>query len=277
VKGSALTLCARLELTLAIRSRWTQIFAAVFAALSVAVAASGYVLSGGSGVQDFARTASSLVQLVLLLVPMTSLTIGVLSLAPDRGQAELLFSQPVSRRSVLLGQLLGLFGALAAAQAMGLGAAGLVIFSRSGDAGAGGYLAVFAGSLVLTAVFLGLAAFLASGSPGRRARALALALLVWFVAVVLWDVAALGLASLARSGTASRILILAVIANPVDAIRTAVLLAVQGTAAFGPASLALLRFSRGPAGALLLLGAALAFWAAAPVVAALRRLSRADL
>ena len=84
-------LCARQELLLAVRSRWTQIFAAVFAALALAVASSGYVLSGGHGVQDFARTAASLVELVLLLVPLTALLIGVLSLAPERGAAELLF------------------------------------------------------------------------------------------------------------------------------------------------------------------------------------------
>ena len=76
-RESPLLLCARQELTLAVRSRWTQIFAAVFAALSLAVASSGYILSGGSGVQDFARTAASLVGLVLLLVPLTSLVIGV--------------------------------------------------------------------------------------------------------------------------------------------------------------------------------------------------------
>jgi len=80
-----LRLVARQELVLAVRSRWTQIFAAVFAALALAVAASGYVLSGGHGVQDFARTAASLVQLVLLLVPLTSLLIGVLSLAVRPG------------------------------------------------------------------------------------------------------------------------------------------------------------------------------------------------
>ena len=102
-------LCAHQELVLAMRSRWTQIFAAVFAALSLAVAGSGYVLSGGAGMQDFARTAASLVQLVLLLTPLTSLVIGVLALAPESGSAELLFSQPVSRRSILLGRLLGLF------------------------------------------------------------------------------------------------------------------------------------------------------------------------
>ena len=120
---SPLILCARQELTLAVRSRWTQIFAAVFAALSLAVASSGYILSGGSGVQDFARTAASLVALVLLLVPLTSLVIGVLALSPDRGAAELLFSQPVSRQTILFGRLLGLFSALAAAQAVGLGGA----------------------------------------------------------------------------------------------------------------------------------------------------------
>ena len=99
------------------------------------MAGAGYVLSGGHGVQDFARTAVSLVQLVLLLVPLTALLIGVLSLAPERGAAELLFSQPVARRTILLGKLLGLFQALAAAQAVGFGAAGLVVYSQSGRRG----------------------------------------------------------------------------------------------------------------------------------------------
>jgi Cu-processing system permease protein len=277
MSDSPLLLCARQELTLAVRSRWTQVFAAVFAALSLGVAGSGYVLSGGSGVQDFARTAASLVQLVLLLVPMTALTIGVLALAHDRGQAEMLYAQPVSRRSVLLGQVLGLFVALAAAQAIGLGGAGVLIFSQSGGDGAGGYAILFAGSLVLTAVFLGLAALLSAGSPGRRARALALALLLWFGAVVLWDVAALGLASLLRSGAASRVLIIAVLTNPIDAVRTGTLLGIQGTTAFGAASLAFLRFTRGPAGAAWLLGLSALAWVALPLSIAVRRLSRADL
>jgi len=273
-----LRLVARQELVLAARSRWTQIFAAVFAALALAVAASGYVLSGGHGVQDFARTAASLVQLVLLLVPLTSLLIGVLSLAPERGAAELLFSQPVSRRTILLGKLLGLFEALVGAQALGFGAAGLVIFSKSGSEGIAGFLMLFAASAALTAIFLGLAALLAAAAIGRRrTRALALALVVWFVAVVLFDVAALGLASLLPSGPASRVLIMAVIVNPVDAVRTATLLGIEGAAAFGAASLAFLRFTRGPWGAAALLGLSLLFWIAVPALAAVERLRRTDV
>jgi Cu-processing system permease protein len=275
---SPLLLVARQESVLAVRSRWTQIFAVVFAGLALAVASSGYVLSGGHGVQDFARTAASLVQLVLLLVPLTSLLIGVLSLAPDRGAAELLFSQPISRRTVLLGKLLGLFHALAAAQALGFGGAGLVIFSQSGSDGLAGFLAVFGASLVLTAVFLGTAALLAATAVGRRrARALALALVAWFVAVVLFDVIALGVASLLPSGPASRVLIVGVLINPVDAVRTAALLAIEGAAAFGPASLAFLRFTRGSGGAAALLAVSLLAWVVAPTLGAVARLRRSDI
>ena len=270
-------LCARQELLLAVRSRWTQIFAAVFAALALGVAASGYVLSGGHGVQDFARTAASLVELVLLLVPLTALLIGVLSLAPERGAAELLFSQPVSRRAILLGKTAGLFVALSAAQALGFGAAGLVIFSRAGGSGLPGFGLLVLGSFVLTAVFLGLAALVSAGAVGRRTRALAIALVVWFGAVVLFDVAALGVASLLPSGPASRVLIVSVLVNPADAVRTGALLGLEGSGAFGAASLALLRFTKGPAGAGILLSVSLLLWIVVPAVLAARRLGKADL
>jgi len=137
---------------------------------------------------------------------------------------------------------------------------------------------LFAASAALTAIFLGLAALLAAAAIGRRrTRALALALVVWFVAVVLFDVAALGLASLLPSGPASRVLIMAVIVNPVDAVRTATLLGIEGAAAFGAASLAFLRFTRGPWGAAALLGLSLLFWIAVPALAAVERLRRTDV
>jgi len=271
-------LCARQELLLAVRSRWTQVFATVFAALSLAVAVSGYVLSGGHGVQDFSRTTASLLQLVLILVPLASLLMGVLTLLPDRGAAELLFSQPVSRRTILLGRLAGLLVALTASQLIGFGAAGLVIYSNAGDAGLSGFGLLVAGSAVLTAVFLGLGALVTVGSAGRRrTRALSIALVVWFASAVLVDLAALGVASLLPSGPASRVLIVSVLLNPSGALRTGALLAIEGTAAFGAGSLALLRFTKGPLGAGLLIALSLLTWSVLPTLLASRRLDRADL
>lgn len=277
VRDRAFLLCAHHELAIAVRSRWTQIFAAVFTATAGAVALAGYVLSGGHGVQDFARTSASLLELVLLLVPVAALLLGVLALAPERGAVEQLYAQPVRRGVVLLGRALGLLAALASAEAIGFGLAGAVIFSQAGGDGLGGYLVLFAAAVLLTAIFVGVAALIAAGGAGRRARSLAVALVVWFALVVVADVAALAAASLLPSGTASRLLVVAAVANPVDAVRTGALLATQGTAAFGAASLAFLRIVGGAGGAAAVLSLSLSAWAVTPALLAVRRMERADL
>jgi Cu-processing system permease protein len=270
--------CARHELLLALRSRWLPLFAVVFAVLALLVASAGYVLSGGYGVQDFARTAASLVQLVMLLVPLTALSFGTLTLVSERGAAELLFAQPVRRSAILFGRYLGILAALSAAQAIGFGLSGLVVHGQAGSDGADGFLIVVAMSLTLTAVFLSIAALIAaSAQSSRRARVLAIALVVWFVAVVLYDVAVLGAASLLRSGTASRVVMTATLINPVDIARTLALMGVEGSAAFGAASLALLRFAGGTATLAALGLASLAFWTIAPLALAARRLTHADV
>ena len=274
---SLLWLCARYELVLAIRSRWLQLFAVVFAGLALAVASAGYILSGGYGVQDFSRTAVSLVQIVLLLVPLASLVFGGLALTPDRGAAELLYSQPVPRGVILIGRMLGLWLALAAAELVGFGVAGVVVQTQAGLEGLWRYGALVLTAVAITGVFLAIATLLASANAGRRTRVLAAALVVWFLTVVLFDVVVLGVATMLRSGSASRLLISATLISPVDAARTGALLAIEGTAAFGAASLALLRFTGGAGMAATLVGLSLAVWLVAPLWLAARALARADI
>jgi Cu-processing system permease protein len=60
-------------------------------------------------------------------------------------------------------------------------------------------------------------------------------------------------------------------------VRTGALLAIEGTGAFGAASLALFRFTGGVAGASVALGLSILFWLVAPAALALFRLRRADL
>lgn len=273
-----LRLCAAQELRLAVRSRWTQIFAAVFTVLALAVAGSGYILSGGYGVQDFSRATVSLVQLVLLLVPLSALLLGVMALLPDRGNAELLYSQPASRAAILFGMMVGLFEALLAAQAVGFGASGLVIYSQAGEEGLGSFVLLFGMGAALTAVFLAAAGYICSGAVGRpRSRALAIAIALWFGSVVLFDVVVIGVASLLPSGHASRLLIVSALVNPVDALRTGILLGMEGLAAFGASSLALLRFTKGASTAYALIGGSIVFWIVVPAWLAARRLSRTDI
>ncbi len=270
-------LCARYELLLAIRSRWLHVFAVTFAGLALAVAGGGYLLSGGRGVQDFARTAASLVQLVLLLVPLAALVFGALALTPDRGAAELLYAQPVSRAAILAGRMLGVWAALVAAELLGFGAAGLVVGQQAGPGGVWQYGALVVTSAGLTGVFLAIAALLASANAGRRTRVLASALVVWFVAAVLFDVAVLALASGLRSGAASRLMVVAALVNPVDAARVGVLVAIDGVSAFGAGSLALFRVTGGPGLTVGLAAASLAAWLVVPLLLAMRRLNATDI
>jgi len=270
-------LCARYELVLAVRSRWLPVFAVVFAGLALAVAGAGFVLSGGHGVQGFSRTAISLVQLVLLLVPLAALVFGALALTSERGAAELLYSQPVSRGRILFGRVLGIWAALSAAELVGFGLAGLVLQWQAGLDGATLYVAIALTAVAITAVFLSIAAWLASAHTGRRTRVLALSLVVWFLAVVLFDVAALGAASFLRSGSASRLLIWATLVNPVNAARTGVLLAIEGTSAFGAATAALLRFTGGLTAAGFAVSASIVLWIVVPFTCAVRGLARSDI
>jgi Cu-processing system permease protein len=276
-RWSVVALCARYELLLAIRSRWLHVFALTFAGLALAVAGGGYLLSGGRGVQDFARTAASLVQLVLLLVPLAALVFGALALTPDRGAAELLYAQPVSRAAILAGRMLGVWAALVAAELLGFGAAGLVVRGQAGSDGAWQYGALVVTAAGLTGVFLAIAALLASANAGRRTRVLAGALVVWFVAAVLFDVAVLALASALRSGAASRLMVVAALVNPVDAARVGVLVAIDGVSAFGAGSLALFRVTGGPGLTVGLAAASLAAWLVVPLLLAMRRLDAADI
>ena len=277
VFSSPLYLCARYELVLAVRSRWLQIFTVVFAGLALTVAASGYILSGGYGVQDFSRTAVSLVQLVLLFVPLSALVFGGLALTSERGAAELLYSQPIQRAQLLLGRSLGVWAALSAAELIGFGLAGLVLQWQAGLDGASRYGVLALTAVAVTGVFIAIATLLASVNTGRRTRVLAQALVVWFIAVVLFDVAALGGASLLRSGSASRLLVWATLVNPVDAARIGALLAIEGTSAFGAASLAMLRFTGGLAATECAVVASLLAWIAVPFALAVRGISRADI
>jgi len=273
-----LWILAEHEVILSIRSRWTLAFAGVFAVLALGMAVSGYVLTGGTGFQDFARTSASLVQLVVMVVPLASLVIGVSSMAQEPGVAEMLYALPVPRTTVLLGKLLGLWVALVTAEALGLGLAGLVIFSQSGELGAGGYLLLLLAAAVLTAVFLALAALVAVGEARRRrAWGLALAVMVWLAAVFLVDLAALGLATLLPSTAASRLLVVEVIANPAAAARTGALLAISGEGAFGTASLTFLRVTGGAVRAGLWLASSLVLWSLVPAWLAAWRLRRQDL
>lgn len=132
---NAVSLIARQEMTVCSRSRWLVGFAAVFGMLSLAIAYFGTVTAGSAGIQGFERTAASMVSLVLYLVPLLGLMLAGFHISTERPENELLFSQPVERRDILFGRLLGMFATMSGAIAAGFGLSGGVILAETGPEG----------------------------------------------------------------------------------------------------------------------------------------------
>lgn len=98
---------AREEFRRALETRWLFAFAALFALFVLGLSFFGLAQGREVGFQGFARVTLSLLNLVLLVVPLTGLMLGTMSVAGSGESLALLLAQPVSRGEVLAGKFLG--------------------------------------------------------------------------------------------------------------------------------------------------------------------------
>ena len=273
--SSVLTI-AQQELTIAIRNKWTLIFAFVFGSLVLAISYFGTMTTGELGFQGFSRTSTSLLSLVLYLIPLGALIMGTQSFIKNEGYDEMLFSQPVSRAEILVGKLLGLATAMTSATFVGFGLGGLIIATQIDGEDFIGYPIFVALSLVLSTVFLSVSMVTAIAC-GRRIKAFGIALLVWFFFVIFYDLLVLGGSLLFKERAANYFIFASLFGNPVDMVRVAGLLSVGGGEIFGPAGAALLKFLGGETRAVAVLVVSLVLWILMPVVVSVRLLRRQDI
>lgn len=272
----AITTIARQELVINIRNRWTLVFAGLFGILVLAISYFGLVTGGTVGFQGFARTSASLLNMVLLLVPLVALSMGTLSFTSEKSASELLFSQPVTRGEILVGKFLGLFASIFTATVVGFGLAGVIIAVKAGPEGSMRYPAFVAFALLLALIFLSLSA-LVSALCRRQSKAFGVALFVWFFFVLFYDLAVIGATFLFKERTANAFIFGSLFGNPVDMVRVASLMTLNGTDIFGAGGAALLRFLGGEGLSISLLLIALSLWVVVPLFVAQRLLRRQDI
>jgi Cu-processing system permease protein len=183
-----ISILARKEIRDALRNRWFILYALCFAALSLALASVALAGTGRFGMAGFGRTAASLVNLVLLIVPLMGLTLGAVALSSERerGTLETLLSQPITRGEVLLGKFLGLAAALLGALAAGFGTTGAVLAAQGASANVVQFVSIFALSVLLGWSMLSVG-FLISSVARRTTLALGTAIFVWLGFVFLGD------------------------------------------------------------------------------------------
>lgn len=275
--GPSLSSLARYEFRLQIRNKWVWAFVLLFSGLSVGISYYGLAFLGyEAGFQDFYRTSASLLNLILLVVPLAALVAGHQSIVAEGAYLEFLAAQPVSRPQILLGKLLGLFGVLGLTLILGLSAGGIIIAWKVETTGLWRYLVLVGVSLVLLAVFLSLSALLSILSK-RRAMAIISGLLLWFFFLVIYDALVLTASYYIEEAYLRPLLYYSLLGNPISIARVLVLLAIGGEAALGVAGAGLLRTYGGPVTAALGSVALFGLWIAAPLALAIYLFKRQDL
>lgn len=185
---------AKKEFLDTIRDSWTLAIACIFAIISMAISYFGLVSQGQTGLQNFEVTITSLMSLVIYLVPLIALLLGYSAISGEREQGSLavLLSQPLTRGEVIAGKFMGLALALATATLFGFGATGLLIMWRTGTQGWVNYLYFLLSSVVLGLIFLSIG-LLISVLSQKKAGAAAGAIFLWFFFTFIYDLMLLGL------------------------------------------------------------------------------------
>ena len=184
-----------------LRNRWVLAVALVFAVFSLVITYAGGAQQGTVGLRSLEFTITSLVSLVIYLVPLIALLLGFDAIVGERerGSLDLLLAYPITRGELLLGKYLGLALALALAMLAGLATVGVVLVEQFGGRALFHY-----GGFVVSALLMGLAflslAVLVSVLAKDRTRASGAAIVIWFFFVLVFDLALLGV----LVGTAGR-------------------------------------------------------------------------
>lgn len=234
---NAVRLLSAKEMRDARRNRWFIVVSVLFALLSVSLSLLGLAGLGSLGISGFGRTAASLLNLVLLIVPLMGLLLGAMSIAGEREQGTLitLLAQPVTAGEVLIGKYTGSALALTTTVLLGFGASALVIARYAGAQEIGDYLRLVVFTILLGLSYLSLG-FLVSVFVRRQATAVGAALFLWFVFTFLSDLGLMGTAIVLRFSPAE--LFWLVLANPAQSFKLAVIGTLQKSfESFGAAGL----------------------------------------
>ncbi|MBS3651613.1 ABC transporter permease [Pseudaminobacter sp. 19-2017] len=268
---------ARKEIQEGLRNRWVLATTVLLASLALTLTFLGSAPAGNVGASALDVVIVSLSSLTIFLVPLIALLISHDAIVGEmeRGTMLLLLSYPIGRWQVIGGKFIGHIAILAFATLIGYGAAAAALAATGAVIDTASWIAfasMILSSVLLGAVFVAIG-YLVSALAGERGTAGGIAIGVWLVFVLIFDMALLGLLVVDQGRTIGGGLLSALLlANPTDAYRllnlgSESLGALSGmggvaeNAALGPATLI----------------SALFVWALVPLAAAALLFSRREL
>lgn len=234
---------ARKELSDGLRNRWLLAISLLFAVLAVGIAWLGAAASGQLGFTSIPATIASLSSLATFLMPLIALLLAYDAIVGEEegGTLMLLMTYPLGRGQILLGKFVGHGLILALAVLIGFGCAALAIGLLVEDIEMS-VLAWAFGRFMLSSILLGWAflamAYLLSSLASEKSTAAGLALGVWFLFVLVFDLVLLAILVFSEGRFNPELLPWLLLLNPTDIYRLINLAGFEGANSFGALTLA---------------------------------------
>jgi Cu-processing system permease protein len=187
-----------------IRSKWVILYTLVFFLV-------GYSLLSFSG--DVNKAYISLMNIVIIIIPLVSLIFGSIYLYNSREFIEMMLSQPIDRKSLFAGIYLGTSIPLSAAFVIGI----LVPFILFGKVAGqlDGLTVLLLTGIALTFIFTALS-FLITVLQDDKAKGLGFSILLWLILAVIYDGLVLFIVYYFEEYPLEKIMIALSIINPID-------------------------------------------------------------
>lgn len=219
--------------------------------------------------ENSSKTILSLLNIILIVVPLVSMIFATIHLYNSGEFIELMLSQPMSRRSILLNEYAGVSVSLLGSFLAGVGIPVLLFAPDSTG------LSLLFNGLTLTLIFTSLA-FLTSVKARDKARGIGAALLLWFYFALIYDgLILLILFSFSEYPLEKLTLVLSAL-NPVDLARISIMLKMDVSALMGYTG-ALYKDFFGSGSGLLFTSVIMLLWIVIPLGWAFRIFQKKDL
>ncbi|WP_374724259.1 ABC transporter permease [Calidifontibacillus erzurumensis] len=248
------------ELLDSIRNRWFFTFLVTFIILAFSIIYMGIIKSTGLGFESFNKTTGSLLNLILFLVPMITLLLGSTSISGEKehGTLNLILSKPISAVEYILGKYFGIATALMLTIVVGFGLMGMVVAFKVSIADARSYIIFVLLSLLLVLSFLSISMFI-SVLVKKRITAIIVSTIIWFFFILVYDLIVMACANFFQGTSMALFLLISILLNPADSVRTLAIVNLGGETIFGPSLIELTRMITNVSSELLLIAAIFAW------------------
>lgn len=204
------------------RSRWSYIYFLFYLILA-------FVLLFLNN--DLSKAVITLMNIIIIIVPLIATIFGVMYYYNSKEFTELLLAQPIKRRSIFLGQYLGVSLSLSLSLLFGIGIP-FVLYGLFNSAVIWNFTALLVTGLFLSFIFVGLAFAIALNNE-NKIKGFGYAVLMWLFMAVIYDGIFLLLLVIFSDYPLDNFSLIGTILNPIDLSRTLILLKLDISALLG--------------------------------------------